>query len=96
MGTDDSETPRRRAPLRWTAEVGPEVTYILIGQLLAAIESRDLIGQAKGIVMARHRCTAEEAFARLVVESQHRNLRLTAVAAEIVEAVAPAPFPAAV
>lgn len=43
----------------------------------AAIRSRDVIGQAKGIIMAQERCTADDAFIRLRELSQalHRPLR---------------------
>ena len=37
-------------------------TYTLTEHLREALESRDVIGQAKGILMARRNCTAEAAF----------------------------------
>jgi AmiR/NasT family two-component response regulator len=45
--------------------------------LREALESRQEIGQAIGILMERHRVTADEAFARLVFVSQrtHRKIR---------------------
>ncbi len=46
----------------------------------AALETRDLIGQAKGILMERHRLTAEDAFERLSKTSQDRNLKLRQIA----------------
>ena len=52
--------------------------------LLAAIDSRDLIGQAKGILMERHRLTADQAFALLTTASQHRNVKLHEIARELV------------
>ncbi len=51
--------------------------------LQTAIESRDVIGQAKGIVMARHRLTADMAFEVLTRLSQEHNLKLTALAEQI-------------
>ena len=45
-----------------------------------ALESRDLIGQAKGIIMHAHRVTAEEAFTLLVRRSQETNTKLVDVA----------------
>ncbi|MBN6038374.1 GAF and ANTAR domain-containing protein [Amycolatopsis sp. 195334CR] len=45
-------------------------------QLRRAIESRDVIGQAKGILMARRGCTAEEAFDVLRRTSQELNVKL--------------------
>jgi GAF domain-containing protein len=54
-------------------------------QMRAAVVSRDLIGQAKGILMERHRITADAAFAMLAAASQHQNVKLTEVAAYLVE-----------
>ena len=51
----------------------------------AAVVNRDLIGQAKGILMERHRITADAAFTVLAEASQHKNLKLTEVAAHLVE-----------
>ncbi|WP_410665402.1 GAF and ANTAR domain-containing protein [Amycolatopsis sp. lyj-84] len=42
-------------------------------QLRTALGSRDVIGTAKGLVMQRHRCTDEVAFALLVETSQHQH-----------------------
>jgi len=49
-----------------------------------ALESRDLIGQAKGIIMHAHRLTADEAFALLVRRSQETNTKLVDVAEAVV------------
>ena len=54
-------------------------------QLHAALANRDVIGQAKGILMERHRITAEAAFRRLSLASQNVNMKLTAVAKHLVE-----------
>jgi GAF domain-containing protein len=54
-------------------------------QLQQALSSRDLIGQAKGILMERSGCSADEAFDELRRASQHENKKLTAVALEVVE-----------
>ncbi len=54
-------------------------------QMRAAVVNRDLIGQAKGILMERHRITADAAFALLAGASQRRNVKLTEVAADLVE-----------
>lgn len=48
--------------------------------LNAAISSRDVIGQAKGILMERFTVTAEEAFEMLVRSSQDTNIKLVDVA----------------
>jgi GAF domain-containing protein len=57
----------------------------LVSSLRTAMSSRSVIEQAKGIVMARERCTADEAFAVLTRLSQHTHLKLRMVAERIVE-----------
>jgi len=57
----------------------------LAAQLEAAIASRDLIGQAKGLLIARHGIDAEAAFAMLRAESQTTNRKLRDVAAELLD-----------
>jgi hypothetical protein len=59
---------------------------------LAALESRDLIGQAKGILMAQHRVSAVEAFGLLREASQARNIKLRQLAQEVAAAGALPPF----
>ncbi|HVE95440.1 MAG TPA: GAF and ANTAR domain-containing protein [Pseudonocardiaceae bacterium] len=49
-------------------------------QLVQAIATRDLIGQAKGILMERHKITAEQAFMLLIQASQLTNIKLRDVA----------------
>jgi GAF domain-containing protein len=56
-------------------------------QLNAALESREVIGQAKGILMERERCSADEAFGLLRGVSQRTNRKLRDVAQEIVDSV---------
>ena len=55
-----------------------------VTQLEAALLTRDIIGQAKGILMERHRITEEEAFDRLRKASQHMNRKLRDLAEELV------------
>jgi GAF domain-containing protein len=55
-------------------------------KLLAALETRDLIGQAKGILMEREQITDDEAFEILVRASQRLNIKLTVVAGRLTEA----------
>lgn len=52
--------------------------------LREALNSRDLIGQAKGILMERHRLTSAQAFDLMVAASQHHNRKLRDIAARIV------------
>lgn len=51
-----------------------------VSQLHEALASRDVIGQAKGILMERFGLDAEQAFAMLVASSQSANMKLLAVA----------------
>jgi AmiR/NasT family two-component response regulator len=53
--------------------------------LTRALESRDVIGQAKGILMSRYRLSAEASFELLRRVSQDRNLKLRDVAGQVVE-----------
>jgi GAF domain-containing protein len=64
-------------------------------QLRAAIGSRDLIGQAKGILMERHRLTAAQAFTVLIETSSRTNRKIVDIAEELTStgALAPAPRP---
>lgn len=52
-------------------------------QVLARLDARDLIGQAKGILMERYKINALKAFALLVRASQQTNRKLRDVAAEL-------------
>ncbi len=55
----------------------------VISQLREAIRSRDVIGQAKGILMAQNGITADEAFKILTRASQRSNRKLHDIAAEV-------------
>lgn len=57
----------------------------LASHLETALESRGVIEQAKGILMAMQRCTADEAFDILRRASQRENRKLRAVAEAIVD-----------
>jgi GAF domain-containing protein len=61
-----------------------DVSATLAQHLQAAMESRAVIEQAKGIVMADRRCTADEAFAILSKLSQDSNRKLREVATLLV------------
>ncbi|XVQ84092.1 ANTAR domain-containing protein [Microbispora siamensis] len=54
-------------------------------QLRQAIAVRDLIGQAKGVLMERHKLTADQAFSLLVRASQQTNSKLVDVAEYLVD-----------
>ncbi|TQM79179.1 GAF domain-containing protein [Saccharothrix saharensis] len=61
-----------------------------VGQLHEALESRAVIDQAKGIVMAVHRVSADDAFTMLVNRSQQENRKLHELAEHFLdEAIRP-------
>ena len=51
--------------------------------LIRALDVRDLVGQAKGILMERYKVDAQAAFALLSLSSQNTNQRLTEVARKL-------------
>jgi GAF domain-containing protein len=57
----------------------------LVGNLTDALASRDVIGEAKGIIMERQKCTAEAAFDILRVASQRQNIKLRDLAQQVVD-----------
>jgi GAF domain-containing protein len=69
---------------------GIQASILLYGadtaaQLQKAVDSRDLIGQAKGILRERFKVDDEGAFQMLVKSSQETNMKLTAVAQWLLE-----------
>lgn len=54
-----------------------------VEHLRMAISNRDLIGQAKGILMERHKLTADQAFSVLTRISQQTNRKLVDIAQEL-------------
>jgi GAF domain-containing protein len=58
--------------------------HLLSQNLAAAMQSRAVIEQAKGILMGAQRCSADEAFQILVRASQRENRKLREIAEEIV------------
>lgn len=58
-----------------------------IGQLGEALTSRSVIDQAKGALRAVHGCSEDEAFARLVEESQNTNTKLHTVARRFLDSL---------
>lgn len=59
----------------------------LATQLSQALDSRAIIDQARGILMATHGIDEHQAFALLAQESQNTNVKLREVAAQLVESV---------
>ncbi|WP_434446740.1 ANTAR domain-containing protein [Lentzea sp. E54] len=58
-----------------------------IEQLETALVSRAVIDQAKGVLMAVHTCSADEAFKMLVERSQNTNMKLREVAKNLLDTV---------
>ncbi len=56
-----------------------------VEQMRTALGSRSVIDQALGIIMSQNKCDSDEAFVILRRASHNRNLKLRAVAVEIVE-----------
>ena len=72
----------------WEASVSPDVVELEseISQLRVALKSREVIGQATGMVMAQEGLTREEALMSLVRLSQNSNTKLRDIAQRLVEA----------
>jgi len=60
-------------------------TRVLIKHLETALETREVIGAAKGIIMANEKLPSDEAFGVLVRASQRQNVRLRTIAEKTVE-----------
>jgi hypothetical protein len=63
-----------------------------LARLLARLKTMPVVEQAKGIVMAQHRCGPDEAFGLLRRASQRANVKVSVLAARMVEQIA-APGP---
>ena len=59
-----------------------QLTRTTVDHLQRALRSRSDIDQAKGALRAVHGYTADDAFAALVEQSQHRNVKLHTIARE--------------
>lgn len=86
------DTDRRLAELFATHAALALAAAQRTDQLRRAMASRDVIGQAKGILMERHRITADQAFLLLKKQSQRVNQKLVEVA-ETVAATGVLPEP---
>jgi GAF domain-containing protein len=60
-------------------------TREVVRNLESALDRRDVIGQAKGIIMANEKVAADEAFSLLREASQTRNVKLRDLAVEVAE-----------
>ncbi len=92
MGALNFYSPRPHAFDKWSmllaqvfashAAVAMKAAISEVG-LEAALQTRDLIGQAKGVLMASHKLSAVEAFDLLRRVSQSRHVKLRDLAEEI-------------
>jgi AmiR/NasT family two-component response regulator len=77
--------PGRRSPGRSSRAQSPATEVLRLSQELAGLRrsqrSRMVIEQAKGVLMARVGCSAEQAFDQLTAMSQHTNTKVAEVAA---------------
>ena len=55
-----------------------------VDDLRKAMVSRPVIDQAKGVLIARHGCTPDEAFEMLTDASQRANIKVREIAARII------------
>jgi AmiR/NasT family two-component response regulator len=72
---------------QFAAQVGPAEIERLereIAELKRALASRDVIGMAKGVLIAQSHLTPDDAFAVLVRASQRENVKVREVAERIV------------
>lgn len=91
----DHEAATEKAQMGHDAEMADSqhVHEAAMGNMSAAIATRDLIGQAKGIIMASLGCSPDQAFELLVKQSQAENRKIVDIAAGITERVQRFPKP---
>jgi GAF domain-containing protein len=75
---------KQAAAAVWSVQTS-EMTRGMIGHLEQALANRDLIGMAKGIIMTNEKVSRDQAFKILATASQHRNIKLHEIAAEVVD-----------
>jgi GAF domain-containing protein len=68
----------------WNARTHERTREMVTG-LEQALESRDVIGVAKGVIMANEKMTQDEAFKILIAASQNRNVKIRDLAVEVAE-----------
>ena len=64
---------------------GARDAQVEVEHLRRALASRDVIGQAKGILMERFKITADEAFGLLVQASQYENVRVADLSCQLAD-----------
>ena len=82
---DDGLGHGRPAALQDVDEVGDVHTPLAqqVGHLHEALATRDLIGQAKGVLMERYKISPHEAFVLLTTVSSQTNTKLRDVAEQL-------------
>lgn len=70
-----------------------ETPHAELEQLRRAMETRPVIDQAHGVLMAAYRCTPTAAWSVLVTVSQRTNVKLHKVAAALVQSTQGEPLP---
>ncbi|MGA4934663.1 ANTAR domain-containing protein [Streptomyces incarnatus] len=66
-----------------------DVLRLEIAQLRQALDSRPVIDQARGVLMAAHGCTPDQAWEILREASQHSNTKLHRIAAAVTASATP-------
>ncbi|MET3951665.1 GAF and ANTAR domain-containing protein [Arthrobacter sp. UYEF36] len=82
VGAFDAESERIGAMVAAHAAVAVAGSQ-QVSQLTQALDTRDLIGQAKGILMERYKITAQQAFLLLSRASSELNIKLHDVAEQL-------------
>ncbi|MDP9984811.1 GAF domain-containing protein [Pseudarthrobacter oxydans] len=82
VGVFDAESERIGALVAAHAAVAVAGSQ-QVSQLTLALDTRDLIGQAKGILMERYKITAQQAFLLLSRASSELNIKLREVAEQL-------------
>jgi GAF domain-containing protein len=85
-GTADAQLFANQAAVVLSNAAALEAAGVKHAQYEEALVTRDVIGQAKGILMARQSCDADEAFDVLRRASQRANRKLRDIAQELVDA----------
>jgi AmiR/NasT family two-component response regulator len=80
--------PQDRTPANDLDECHDEVA-----DLRAALETRPVIDQAKGMLIAEHGCSPDEAFKMISTASQRNNRKVRDIAEAMVEGAQAAPRP---
>lgn len=85
-GTRDAELFAGQASVVLSNAAALAAADVQQAQLEQALATRDLIGQAKGILMVRQSCSADDAFDVLRRASQRANRKLRDIAQDVVDA----------